>query len=57
MIDFEVTGNRPDCMSVMGMAREIATAFGLPTRRPVARGKSSEEEEDKDRGSTGHEPM
>ena len=46
VIDFEVTGNRPDCMSVMGMAREIATAFGLPIRRPVARGKSNEEEED-----------
>src|SRR5438105_7848044 len=46
VIDFEVTGNRPDCMSVMGMAREIATAFNLPMRRPVARGKSSGEEED-----------
>src|SRR5207302_6968150 len=44
VIDFEVTGNRPDCMSVMGMAREIATAFNLPMRRPVARGKDSEEE-------------
>ena len=30
VIDFEVTGNRPDCMSVLGMAREIATAFDLP---------------------------
>jgi phenylalanyl-tRNA synthetase beta chain len=35
-IDFEVTANRPDCMSVMGMAREIATAYGLQVRRPVA---------------------
>lgn len=43
-IDFEVTGNRPDCMCVMGMAREIATAFNLPMRRPVARGKGNEEE-------------
>ncbi len=30
VVDFEVTGNRPDCMSVLGMAREIATAFQLP---------------------------
>ena len=35
VIDFEVTGNRPDCMSVSGMAREVATAFGLPMRRPA----------------------
>ncbi len=45
VIDFEVTGNRPDCMCVMGMAREIATAFNLPMRRPVARGKSNDEED------------
>ena len=32
VIDFEVTGNRPDCMSVVGMAREIATAFNLPLK-------------------------
>ena len=32
VIDFEVTGNRPDCMSVLGMAREIATAFELPLK-------------------------
>jgi len=34
VIDFEVTGNRPDCMSVVGMAREIATAYDLPLRLP-----------------------
>jgi phenylalanyl-tRNA synthetase beta chain len=32
VIDFEVTGNRPDCMSILGMAREIATAFQLPLK-------------------------
>jgi phenylalanyl-tRNA synthetase beta chain len=36
VIDFEVTGNRPDCMSVSGIAREVATAFGLQVRRPAA---------------------
>jgi phenylalanyl-tRNA synthetase beta chain len=29
-IDFEVTANRPDCLSVMGLAREVATAFDVP---------------------------
>ena len=42
-IDFEVTGNRPDCMCVIGMAREVATAYDLPMRRPVVKGKDSEE--------------
>lgn len=32
VIDFEVTANRPDCLSVAGLAREIATAFDLPYR-------------------------
>ena len=44
VIDFEVTGNRPDCMCVMGMAREVATAYNLPMRRPVVKGKDSEEQ-------------
>jgi phenylalanyl-tRNA synthetase beta chain len=30
VIDFEVTANRPDCLSVMGLAREVATAFDVP---------------------------
>jgi len=32
VLDFEVTANRPDCMSVIGMAREVAVAYGLPLR-------------------------
>lgn len=36
VIDVEVTANRPDCMSVIGMAREVATAYGLQVRRPAA---------------------
>src|SRR5436190_9465554 len=32
VIDFEVTANRPDCLSVIGLAREIATSYGLPMR-------------------------
>jgi phenylalanyl-tRNA synthetase beta chain len=36
VLDFEVTANRPDCMSVVGMAREIATAYGQPLQLPGA---------------------
>jgi phenylalanyl-tRNA synthetase beta chain len=32
VLDFEITANRPDCMSVIGIAREVATAYGLPLR-------------------------
>jgi phenylalanyl-tRNA synthetase beta chain len=35
IIDFEVTGNRPDCMSVSGIAREVAAAYRLQVRRPA----------------------
>ena len=28
VIDFEVTANRPDALSVLGLAREVATAYG-----------------------------
>jgi phenylalanyl-tRNA synthetase beta chain len=38
VIDFEVTANRPDCLSVIGLAREVATAYGLPLREPVEGG-------------------
>jgi phenylalanyl-tRNA synthetase beta chain len=34
VIDFEVTANRPDCLSVLGFAREIATVYDLPLRLP-----------------------
>jgi phenylalanyl-tRNA synthetase beta chain len=30
VMDFDVTANRPDCMSVIGIAREIAAAYQLP---------------------------
>ena len=29
VVDFEITANRPDCMSMRGMAREVATAYAL----------------------------
>jgi phenylalanyl-tRNA synthetase beta chain len=35
VLDFEVTANRPDCLSMQGIAREMATAYGLPLRIPM----------------------
>jgi phenylalanyl-tRNA synthetase beta chain len=32
VLDFDVTANRPDCLSMRGVAREIATAYGRPLR-------------------------
>jgi phenylalanyl-tRNA synthetase beta chain len=34
VIDFEVTANRPDCLSVIGLAREAATVYDKPLRLP-----------------------
>ncbi|MBR1751346.1 MAG: phenylalanine--tRNA ligase subunit beta [Ruminococcus sp.] len=31
-IEFEITSNRPDCLSVIGLARETAATFGLPLK-------------------------
>jgi phenylalanyl-tRNA synthetase beta chain len=36
VIDFEITANRPDCLSVLGLAREAATAYDKPLRLPAA---------------------
>ena len=46
LLDLEITLNRPDCMSVLGVAREIAALTGGELRRPrveaeVATGLSS----------------
>ena len=30
VLDFEITANRPDALSVVGLAREVATAYSLP---------------------------
>ena len=29
-IEFEITSNRPDCLSVIGLARETAATYGIP---------------------------
>lgn len=34
VIDFEITANRPDCLSVLGIAREVATLYDTELRLP-----------------------
>lgn len=36
VIDFEITANRPDCLHVVGMAREVAQRYGSTLRVPEA---------------------
>ena len=47
-IDFEITPNRPDCLSMIGMAREAAATFGTSLRYPdtVCRKTSAEKSSD-----------
>ena len=43
IVDFEITNNRPDCYSIIGLARESAAAFGLPMKHhePVVKGSDA----------------
>ena len=43
VVDFEITNNRPDCYSIIGLAREAAAAFGKPMRHhePVVHGSDA----------------
>ena len=45
VVDFEITNNRPDCYSILGLAREAAAAFNKPVRHhdPVVRGGAAGE--------------
>ena len=40
VVEFEITNNRPDCFSLIGLAREAAAAFNQPMRHhePVVQG-------------------
>ncbi len=35
VLDLEITWNRADCLSIIGMARELAALYGLPLRVPA----------------------
>ena len=43
IVDFEITNNRPDCYSIIGLARESAAAFGKTMRHhePVVKGSDA----------------
>ncbi len=43
VVEFEITNNRPDCYSIIGLARESAAAFGMTMRHhePVVQGSDA----------------
>ena len=43
IVDFEITNNRPDCYSIIGLAREAAAAFGktMKHHEPVVKGSDA----------------
>ena len=43
VVEFEITNNRPDCYSIIGLARESAAAFGLSMKHhePVVKGSDA----------------
>ena len=43
VIEFEITSNRPDCLSMIGMARETSATIGNPVKYPEITLKESEE--------------
>lgn len=45
VIDFEITPNRPDCLSIVGMAREAAATFKTKLKTPVISLKEEAKEE------------
>ena len=44
VIDFEITPNRPDCLSMLGMAREAAATFGEKMRYPETECEKTDEQ-------------
>ena len=42
VVEFEITNNRPDCYSIIGLARESAAAFGMQMKHhePVVKGSN-----------------
>ena len=43
IVEFEITNNRPDCYSIIGLARESAAAFGMTMKHhdPVVKGSNA----------------
>lgn len=43
VIDLEITPNRPDCLSMVGFAREVGAMYGLDWREPAAQLEEADE--------------
>lgn len=43
-VEYEITSNRVDCFSVIGIAREAAATFGLPFQPPVVKPTGNRED-------------
>jgi len=41
VVDFEITSNRPDCFSILGLARESAATFGTAFKKPEIKVKET----------------
>ena len=46
VLELEVTPNRPDCLSIYGVARELSALSGRPLKKPVPHVVLTSEEED-----------
>lgn len=42
IVDFEITPNRPDCLAMLGMAREASATFKTPLKMPETKCKKEE---------------
>ncbi len=41
VLEVEVTSNRPDCMSHLGIARELSAFYRRPLKKPAGGGQAS----------------
>ncbi|MDO4859930.1 MAG: phenylalanine--tRNA ligase subunit beta [Bacillota bacterium] len=48
VVDFEITPNRPDCLAMMGMAREAAATFGTELKYPDTQCQNETDEKAED---------
>ncbi len=46
-VEFEITSNRPDCLSVIGLAREAAATYGIDFKEPSSKYTGVREDIDK----------
>lgn len=42
VVEFEITSNRPDCLSMIGLAREASATFGVPLNLPEVEVKATQ---------------